>query len=103
MKLFKRKPKIDPRDTRITDLEERNRTLANQVEYLVRTLRNMDGEIWNMTQRTDWESMRKHFVVLQEGMIARKVAESNRIGELLRPELIETYANPNNVKQIGSK
>lgn len=79
------------------DLEQRNRQLANQVEYLVRTIRDMDQEIWNMSQRTDWNSQRPHYNKLQEGMIARKHAESERINTIIRGEIIDTYAGrPNN-------
>ena len=63
----------------------------NQVEYLVRTIRDMDQEIWNMSQKTSWDQQRPHFVKLQDGMTARKVAESNRINDIMRPQLIETY------------
>lgn len=66
-----------------------------QVEYLVRTIRDMDQEIYNMGQKADWASQRPHFVKLHDEMTARKVAESKRIGDLLRPQLIETY-KPNN-------
>ena len=65
--------------------------LRNQVEYLVRTIRQMDDQIFAMSQKTDWVSMRPHFQTLSDGMTARKVAESDRIADILRPELIETY------------
>jgi uncharacterized coiled-coil protein SlyX len=71
----------------------------NQVEYLVRTIRNMDEQIYKMSQCTSWSVMRPNFLNLEEGMIARKRAESDRIGELIRPELIKTYGP----KQIGNK
>jgi len=67
------------------------RASQNQVEYLVRTIRQMDDQIFAMSQRTDWVSMRPHFQTLSDGMTARKVAESDRIADILRPELIETY------------
>ncbi len=73
--------------------------LRNQVEYLVRTIRDMDQEIWNMSQKTSWDQQRPHFNKLHEATIARKVAESNRIGDILRGELIDTY-RPSQ-KQIG--
>lgn len=74
-------------------------TLRNQIEYLVRTIRDMDQEIWNMAQRSDWNSMRPHFVKLQDGMTARKYAENGRINDIIRGELIDTYKPPQ--KTIG--
>jgi hypothetical protein len=74
------------------DTETQLRQRENQVEYLVRTIRDMDQEIWNMGQKTAWEAQRPHFVKLHDAMTARKVAESNRIGDILRGELIDTYA-----------
>lgn len=84
--------------------EERLSAMRNQVEYLVRTIRDMDQEIWNMAQKLDWPAQRPHFVKLQDGMTARKHAENERINDILRPQLIETYGpKPMNMKQIGSK
>lgn len=93
---------------RIAELEKENATLndrlrkweagwsetqkqANQVEYLVRTIRDMDEQIYKMSQCNCWEAMRPHYTNLAEGMTVRKRAESDRIGELIRPELIKTY------------
>jgi hypothetical protein len=67
------------------------RAAQNQIEYLVRTIRQMDDQIFAMSQKTDWQQMRPHFQTLCDGMIARKHAESERIGDLLRTQLIETY------------
>ena len=77
-----------------------NGALRNQVEYLVRTIRDMDQEIWNMAQRTDWNGMRPHFVKLQDGMTARKHAENSRINDILRGELINTYRPNDAPKKI---
>jgi len=65
--------------------------LRNQVEYLVRTIRQMDDQIFAMSQCTDWNAMRPYFLHLSDAMTARKVAESNRIGDIMRQELIDTY------------
>jgi len=67
------------------------RAKDNQIEYLIRTIRNMDEQIYKMSQCTSFKQMRPNFRNLEEGMIARKRAESDRIGELIRPELIKTY------------
>ena len=101
MKDLFRKKSLARAEARIAELEVANRQLANQVEYLVRTIRDMDQEIWNMGQRTDWNSQRPHFVKLEEGMIARKHAENERISSIIRGELIDTYKP--NTKQIGHK
>jgi len=76
------------------------RKAQNQIEYLVRTIRDMDEQIFKMGQLSSWEDMRPHFNHLNEGTITRKRLESDRIRELLQPELIKSYNNP---KQIGSK
>lgn len=93
MSIFGRK-RITELEKTVAESEAQRRALANQVEYLVRTIRDMDQEIFNMSQRTDWNSMRPHFNKLQEEMIVRKNAESKHIGEILRPELISTYVPP---------
>ena len=79
------------------------RQLANQVEYLVRTIRDMDQEIWNMSPRTDWTTQRPHYNKLLEGTIARKHAESERIGTLIREETIKTYSQPQIKYNTGNK
>jgi len=66
--------------------------LRNQIEYLVRTIRDMDEQIYKMSQCTDFYQMRPHATDLIESMSVRKRAESDRISELIRPELIKTYA-----------
>lgn len=76
---------------------ETNLTAArNQIEYLVRTIRQMDDIIFSMAQAADgsWKSVQPRFAQLHDQMTARKVAESNRIGDVLRGELINTYTEP---------
>jgi uncharacterized coiled-coil protein SlyX len=81
-----------------------NHNLKNQVEYLVRTIRNMDEQIYKMSQCDSWNAMRPHFNDLSEGMISRKRAESDRISDLLRPELQRVYGAPKSTtRQIGGK
>lgn len=65
--------------------------LRNQIEYLVRAIRDMDDQIFKMSQASSWEAMRPNFNNLQEGMMVRKRQESDRINDLIRPELIKTY------------
>ena len=83
--------------------KERNPdALRAQVEYLVRTIRNMDEQIYKMSQCSTWPQMQPNYRNLEEGMISRKRAESDRIGDLIRPELIKTYnAQTNAPKRIG--
>ncbi len=81
--------------------EAERRALSNQIEYLVRTIRDMDQEIWNMSQKTDWNQQRPHFIKLQDDMTARKHAENERINDILRPQLIETY-KPGSTKRLGN-
>lgn len=75
------------------ETEAKLRVAQNQIEYLVRTIRDMDQEIWNMGQKTDWNQQRPHFLKLHDEMTARKVEESNRIGSLIHGEIINTYTN----------
>lgn len=91
-----------PRKSKTSVLEEELRASRNQVEYLVRTIREMDDKIFAMSQCTDWGQMRPYFNTLHDGMTARKVAESNRIADILRPQLLETYKPTNDIKKIGS-
>ena len=77
---------------------ERAAALQNQVEYLVRTIRDIDEQIFKMSQCNDWTGMRPSFANLSEGMMVRKRQESDRIGEVLRPELIKTYNNQKRLK-----
>lgn len=74
-----------------TKLREDAIALRNQIDYLVRTIRDMDDKIFSMGQCTDWTSMRPRFAALHDEMTARKVAESKRIGSLISRELHETY------------
>lgn len=101
--MFWRKKKPDPEVLKLQQLchdlrnEKDNlhrelRAAKNQVEYLVRTIREMDDKIFQMGQCSGWEQMRRYFIPLQEGMTSRKVIESRRITELLLPELNDTYA-----------
>lgn len=84
------------------DTEATIRAQANQIEYLVRTIRQTDDIIFSISQCTDWPQMRPRIAQLTDQMTARRVAESNRINDLLRPQLIETYNDQTNApKRIG--
>ena len=60
---------------------------GNQISYLLSTIREMDDQIFKMSQHTSWEPMRKHFTALYEGMLVRKRTESDRVSDLIRNEL----------------
>ncbi len=65
--------------------------LRNQVDYLIRTIRDMDDKLFSISQCPDWPQMRPRINALVEEMTARKVAESKRIGSLITRELHDTY------------
>lgn len=90
MALFKSKEN-EALNRRVAELESEVRAKTNQVDYLVRTIRAMDDLIFSMSQCDNWPSMREKFVVLKDGMTARKVIESDRIGQLVEGELRKTY------------
>jgi hypothetical protein len=73
--------------------------LRNQVEYLVRTIRQTDDIIFSISQCTNWESMRPRVAQLTDQMTARKVAESNRVNQLVIEEIRSVYTEPQ--KRIG--
>lgn len=75
--------------------------LKVQRTYLIKTIRDMDQEIWNMAQKTSWEQQRPHFVKLQDGMTARKYAENERINSLVMAEIETTYTPE--TKQISRR
>lgn len=89
---------------RCNDLETQNRALRNQVDYLIRTIRDMDDKLFSISQCTDWPQMRPRVNALVEEMTARKVAESKRIGSLITRELHDTYKPESQaLKQIGNR
>ena len=66
-------------------------SLRNQVDYLIRTIRDMDDKLFSISQCTNWPQMRPRVNALVEEMTARKVIESQRIGDLITRELHQTY------------
>jgi len=83
-------------------LEDQLHTAQNQVEYLIRTIRQTDDIIFSISQCTNWESMRPRVAQLTDQMTARKVAESNRITSLVTEELRKVYTDQTNApKRIG--
>jgi hypothetical protein len=81
--------------------EVKTAALRNQVEYFVRTIRQMDDQIFGLSQAMpNVAAARPYITVLSDGMTSRKVAESNRIADVLRPQLIETYTESNRDSSI---
>lgn len=60
-------------------------------DQLILTIRRMDQQIFNMSQCTDWNSMRPIFNNLNIGTTERMKIESNRIQNLLIPEIRKAY------------
>lgn len=81
------------------------RAAQNQVEYLVRTIRDMDEQIFKISQNADgtWARVQPNIRTLVDGMTARKVAESNRISDILRPALHDTYTEESHALQQITK
>ena len=73
-------PDPDPRDLQIL-------RLANEI-------RDMDTEIFQLSQCLDFPSMRPWIQKLIARMERRRRAESNRINELLQTELLKIYTRP---------
>jgi len=66
---------------------EGNYTIKSQADII----RNMDILIFQMSQCLDWPSMRPYFQQLMSDMENRRRAESNRITDIMREQLIEVY------------
>lgn len=110
MNLFDRKAK-----RRIVELEiairEANATIEKLVrdennvyasrDALIKTLRDQDQLIYFMSQCTDWPSMRKHFNKLQEGTDRRMRLESDRIRDVLIPEVRKAYTETTKQPRIN--
>lgn len=77
--------------------------VSKQRDDLIRTLRDMDQLIFMMSQCTSWESMRPHFNKLQSGTETRMRIESDRIRDVLIPEIRAAYTDPRATKQIEAK
>jgi hypothetical protein len=66
-------------------------SLRNQIDFLVRTIRDMDDKLFSISQCTDWPQMRPRIAALVDEMIARKVNESKAIGRVIEDRLREVY------------
>jgi hypothetical protein len=78
--------------------------LRNQVDYLIRTIRDMDDKIFSISQCTDWPQIRPRVAALVDEMTARKVNESKAIGRVITERLHEVYKPESEaLKQIGKR
>ena len=56
------------------------------------TIREMDQLIYDMSQKSSWETMRPLFNVLQAGQEYRMKQESKRIGHIVIKEIERAYS-----------
>lgn len=71
--------------------------LRNTLDATIKTLRDQDQLIWTMGQQPSWERMRPHFNQLQSATESRMRLESDRIRDVLIPEIRKAYnATPSN-------
>lgn len=77
--------------------EFRKLTLDHTTSRMADAIRTMDQLIFQMSQCTDWPSMRPHFNKLQAMTTSRMREESNRIRDLLIPEMKKVYTKENDL------
>lgn len=57
-------------------------------------IRSMDDLIFRMSMCESWSAMRPIFLELKAKMAQRRTAESNRITNIMRRELLSVYTKP---------
>ena len=67
--------------------QEQNQTIRKMAD----TIRAIDQLVYQMGQCSDWNSMLPHFNKLQAASESRQRAESDRIGSIMRSELLSIY------------
>lgn len=72
-------------------LIDENHNADSRIRELADIIREYDQGIFQMAQKTTWADMRPIFNKLQVGQESRMKAESNRINDILKHELIEVY------------
>lgn len=77
----------------VNEYAKENNALRNQVDFLIREIRKTDDIIFSIQQSADgnWKTVQPRFTQLCDQMTARKVAENNRISDLVTRELHSTY------------
>ena len=78
------------RDSLLYDLDRRDET----IKELADIIRAHDQLIYSMTKCSDWPTMRPYFTELQRGQCSRQRAESDRITNIIRRELLSDYTKP---------
>lgn len=71
-----------------------NLDLNQQIREMADDIRIMDQLVYKITQHADgtWQSVRHEFSLLKAATEKRMRDESNRITDIMRKELIHTYA-----------
>lgn len=85
--------KIESSD-RIIELE------ASELALMVK-IRDMDQLIFSMSQCSSWDQMQPIFAKLKTSTDKRMIDESNRIKQVLIPEMQKAYRQPEEVPQYN--
>lgn len=87
--------------TKIVELENRAKSQGDTIRRLAanelaaqRKLREMDQLVFAMSQCTSWDQMQPIFLKLKTFTDARMIDESNRIKNVLIPEMQKAYREP---------
>jgi hypothetical protein len=64
---------------------------SQTIREMADDIREMDQLVYQMSQCMSWESMRPYLTKLQAKATDRQKKESNRIGDIMRRELISVY------------
>lgn len=91
--LFGRKARRERDEARRScEMWKRDHDLAEQhIRELADIIRENDQLIHQMAMLNTWDAMRPLFNELQFGQESRMKAESNRINDIMRTELVEVY------------
>lgn len=80
--------------SKIAKLEADILSREAQITAMAKTIRDQDQLIFQMSQMPDWPTMRPIFAKLCEVVNARMRNESDRIRDLMIPEIKKTYTEP---------
>lgn len=80
----------------------RNESIDERIRIMADDIREMDQLIWAMSQCVSWGAMQPIFTQLLDLTIKRKRAESDRINDILRRELLSVYT-PDQLKLLDRK
>lgn len=86
------------------EIAEHNYNVAcKERDALIKTLQDQDQLIWTMSQQPSWERMRPHLNQLQAGTETRMRLESDRIRDVLIPEVRKAYSPPNPIHSLPNE